>query len=98
MTWPLRILAVGAVAAGIIVGPTGMIGGFLEEHWMRESFPTLLPGAAEHHHNHVLIMILSSLVALGGSAVAYLFYVKKPMLPLGLVYKMRGTYELSRNK
>jgi proton-translocating NADH-quinone oxidoreductase chain L len=97
MTWPLRILAVGALFAGLLVGPSGLFGEFLEEHWIRQSFSTLVPASPEHHHNY-LLMAVSSLVALGGIAVAYLFYVKNPMLPLGLAFKMRGLYELSRNK
>ncbi len=97
MTWPLRILAVGALLVGLLLGPTGLIGDFLDAHWMQRKFPALLPEAPEHHHNY-LLMALSSLVALGGVALAYLFYVKKPLIPLGLAFKMRGLYELSRNK
>jgi NADH-quinone oxidoreductase subunit L len=97
MTWALAILAIGALAAGGLVGPTGLIEGFLEEHWTRRSFPALLPSLEEHHANYVL-MVISSLVALAGVALAYLFYVQRPMLPLSLAYKIRGLYELSRNK
>ena len=97
MTGPLCILAIGAVFAGIIVGPTDLLGGFLDEHWMRQSFPALLPFAGEHAHNY-LLMIVSSLIALGGIWVAYLFYVKKPMLPVALAFKARDLFELSRNK
>ena len=97
MIWPLRILAVGAVFAGLLVGPTGFIGGFLEEHWMQGSFGALLPAVPEHHHNY-LLMVLSSVVALGGVAVAYFFYVKNPILPVSLAFKTRRLFELSRNK
>jgi NADH-quinone oxidoreductase subunit L len=97
MTWPLRVLAVGAVAVGLLIGPTGVLGDFFEEHWMSKSFPRLLPAAPEHGLNYVL-MVLSSLIALAGIALAYVFYVKKPMLPLSLAFKMRSLYELSRNK
>jgi NADH-quinone oxidoreductase subunit L len=97
MTWPLRILAIGALGVGLVVGPTGLIGGFLEEHWMRPSFPSFLPATEGHAHNY-LLMVLSSVVALSGIGLAYLFYVKRPLLPMGLAYKIRGLYELSRNK
>jgi NADH-quinone oxidoreductase subunit L len=97
MTWPLRILAVGAVAAGLALGPTGTLEDFFEKHWMSKSFPRLLPATPEHGHNYVL-MVVSSLVALAGIALAYVFYVRKPMLPLSLAFKLRGLYELSRNK
>jgi NADH-quinone oxidoreductase subunit L len=92
MTWPLRILAVGALAAGFVVGPTGLFAGFLEEHWMPSAFAEAEPGP------NILLMVLSSAIALGGIAVAYVFYVAKPMLPLGLAFKFRTLYELSRNK
>ena len=97
MTWPLCILAAGALFVGILVGPTGLIGGFLEDHWMRRAFPALLPPPGEHQHDY-LLMIASSLIALGGIALAYVFYVKKPLLPVSLAYKTRGLFELSRNK
>jgi NADH-quinone oxidoreductase subunit L len=97
MTWPLRILAVGAVGLGMIIGPTAVLGDFLHEHWTSRAFPKLLPQAAEHHDDY-LLMLVSSLVAVAGVAVAYGFYVKNPMLPLGLAHRFRGAYELSRNK
>jgi len=97
MLWPLRILAVGAVGVGFLVGPTGLIGNFLEDHWMRNAFDTFLPRGHEHHHN-LLLMVLSALIALGGIALAYFLYVQRPLVPLGLAYKMRSLYELSRNK
>src|SRR5207302_1817188 len=51
MTWPLRILALGALFAGIVLGPTGLLETFLEEHWLR----TALSGgeAAEPMHDYV---------------------------------------------
>ncbi len=98
MTWPLRILAIGALGAGIVVGPTGILNEFLGAHWMEKSFPAqLLPEHPEHYHN-ILLMVVSSVVALAGIALAYWFYVRRPLLPLGLAFKMRSLYELSRNK
>jgi NADH-quinone oxidoreductase subunit L len=97
MTWPLRVLAVGAVLIGVALGPTGVLADFLHEKWTQAFPERLLPAHVEHRHN-VVLMVLSSLVVLAGIALAYLFYVKKPMLPLALAFKMRGLYEMSRNK
>jgi NADH-quinone oxidoreductase subunit L len=97
MTWPLRILAVGAVLVGVALGPTGVLADFLHENWTKGFPERILPAHVEHHPN-VVLMVLSSLVALAGIGLAYLFYVKQPMLPMALAFKMRGLYEMSRNK
>lgn len=97
MTVPLWVLAVGAVFAGIAVGPTELLGNFLDEHWMRQAFPTMLAFAGEHSYDW-LLMIASGVIALVSIWVAYVFYVQKPMLPVALAFKLRGLYELSRNK
>jgi NADH-quinone oxidoreductase subunit L len=102
MTIPLQILAVGAVLVGIVFGPTGLFGGFLEHHWMAltgrgEGFPGLIPRDGEHAHNFVL-MIGSSLIALAGIGLAYLLYVKNPAKAAELQRSMQGAYGLSRNK
>lgn len=97
MTWPLRILAVGALGVGIALGPTGLFAHFLEGHWATRSIGNLLPETPEHHHNW-LLMIGSSLVALAGIGVAYLMYVKQPELPGKLAAGAVRFYELSRNR
>ena len=43
-------------------------------------------------------MAVSSIVALAGIALAYVMYVQKPLVPMGLAYKFRTLYEMSRNK
>ncbi|MCI0378697.1 MAG: NADH-quinone oxidoreductase subunit L [Gemmataceae bacterium] len=96
MTWPLRILAVGAVGVGIVV--VLPMGHFLEAHWIRQRFPqSLLPAESAHGHN-ILLMFVSGLVALAGIGLAYLFYVKKPALPGVLAKSAVRLYEASRNK
>ncbi len=94
MTVPLQILAIGALAAGIFLGPTGALDHVLEEHaYLRQ----VMPESAPTHHNY-LLMVVSSLVALAGIALAYQLYVAKPMLPVSLAFQMRSLYEASRNK
>ncbi|MCI0638309.1 MAG: NADH-quinone oxidoreductase subunit L, partial [Gemmataceae bacterium] len=95
MTWPLRILAIGAVGVGIVVSP--LLGRFFEAHWMRDRFPqSLLPESAPGHN--ILLMLVSGLVALAGIGLAYLFYVKKPALPAVIAKSAVRLYEASRNK
>lgn len=98
MAWPLIILAAGAVLAGIVLGPTGLFGGFLEEHWMKRQFaPRLLPVESGHHLNWAL-MAISSVIALSGIGLAYVLYVKKPGLAALWAFKISGLYGWSRNK
>ena len=49
MAWPLRILAVGAVGVGIVLGPTHLFANFLERKWIEPQFPHLL-SAETHRH------------------------------------------------
>jgi NADH-quinone oxidoreductase subunit L len=91
MLWPLRILAVGAVALGIIVQPfTGWLGDLL----------ALTPGlkSDEHEGMNLGMMALSSLIALGGVGLAWLIYVRRPALAADLARRNEGLYELSRNR
>ena len=39
MAWPLRILAVGAVGVGLVLGFDAPVRGFLEAHWIEPQFP-----------------------------------------------------------
>jgi NADH-quinone oxidoreductase subunit L len=93
MTWPLMILAVGAVGVGLVVGPTALFAHFLEDHWMRRGFA----GAIEHHFN-LLLMVASSAVALGGIGIAYLMYVKQPETASNIARAIPHAFEWSRNK
>ena len=93
MLVPLVILAVGAVFAGIVVQPL--------THWFADLIgigtPGLESGAAEHGFNW-LLMIVSSLLALGGIGVAWWMYVRQPGVADALARQYRGLYELSRNR
>ena len=101
MTIPLMILAIGSLCVGAIFGATELIGHFLEGHWMElengVGFPELLEHGAEHAHN-LPLMIGSSLMALGGIFVAYVFYVKSPASAAAIAKASPFLYGLSRNK
>ncbi|HMF19231.1 MAG TPA: NADH-quinone oxidoreductase subunit L, partial [Gemmataceae bacterium] len=96
MLVPMAILAVGAVALGLILGPTGVFNDFLQEHWMVSAFPHLLP-FKEHHHN-LLLMVASGVLALVGIGLAWWMYVRKPASASELAQALPGIYGLSRNK
>lgn len=89
MTIPLMVLAVGAVFAGIAVGPTH---GF-------EHFLSLTPqlGRIKEEPNY-LMMLVSSLVALGGIGVAYWMYVREVGVADRLMKSAQSLYYLSLNK
>jgi NADH-quinone oxidoreductase subunit L len=91
MTIPLMVLAIGAVALGAIVGPIthGMehLLGHLRDLDPHADLPGSLP-----------LMVVSSLVALGGIAVAWWMYVAQPGMAGKLAQSMQGLYQLSLNK
>ena len=82
MTWPLVVLAVGAVLAGFVGVPAALGGSNMIEHFLEPSFT--VPGAAhaaeEVHHYEVewALMALSVLLALGAIWFAYRNYVQRP--------------------
>lgn len=102
MLWPLIILAVGAVLVGLALGPTGWFVHYLEDHWMRAEttlgFKGQIPTQAQEHHLHWDMMALSALIALGGVALAWFFYVKRPALPARVARAATGLYDLSQNR
>jgi NADH-quinone oxidoreductase subunit L len=92
MTVPLIVLAIGAVAVGIIVEPfTHWFGGFLNGHT-----PKLKEEAAVELNYPLLL--LSSAVALCGIAAAWWVYVREPGTAGRLANRMRDLYQLSLNK
>ncbi|MFO0969192.1 MAG: NADH-quinone oxidoreductase subunit L [Gemmataceae bacterium] len=108
MLLPLIILAIGALGVGLAFGPTGLFSHFLEEHWMRAEevkgflgpnrVTSIIAAKPEPHHFHVLLMVVSGVIALGGIALAYLFYVKRPEAPAMIKRSATGLYDLSRNR
>jgi proton-translocating NADH-quinone oxidoreductase chain L len=92
MTVPLIILAVGAVAAGIIVEPlTHGLSGFLGDHTQG------LQTQAAESLNYPL-MLISTLFALAGIGVAWWMYIKQPGLAGRLASSARRLYHLSLSK
>jgi NADH-quinone oxidoreductase subunit L len=90
MTIPLMILAVFAVGVGLLLAPTGFFLDFLNR-------TPYMPAKAEQEFNY-LMMFISSLVAVGGIAVAWWMYVRQPDLPARVARAAQGLYQLSLNK
>jgi NADH-quinone oxidoreductase subunit L len=108
MTIPLIVLAIGAVALGFVIGnPFEIVKGFpfnhliqsyLEEHWIHFALRGMIPQEAGHEALNLPLMIVSSVVALGGVAVAYWMYIVQPSSAAAIASKIPGLYELSRNR
>lgn len=90
MAWPLRLLAVGAIAAGVALAPTGWFAGYIAH----------TPGwASEHPHaiNWGVIACSVGAAALG-LGIAWWMYVLAPRAPVVAARIMGPLYGLSRNK
>ena len=94
MTWPLILLAVGALLGGLLGLPHASI----IEHWLEPTFAgSTLPHPAGGATEWILLTI-SSLVALTGIGLAYYFYVLKPDLPRQLSRQYKFWYNLLYHK
>jgi NADH-quinone oxidoreductase subunit L len=91
MTIPLMVLAVFAVGVGLALGPTHKFADFLHKTpgW---------PHVSEREGMNVMLMSISTVVALAGLALAWLMYVKQPELPTQLAKSAQALYQLSLNK
>ena len=96
MTLPLVVLAVGAVAVGIVAEPfTHWFSGFLEQtQWLR----IVGRDRPVEHHLHWPLMVGSAAVALAGVGLAYYFYRARPAAAEKAAAAAPGLYHLSRNK
>jgi NADH-quinone oxidoreductase subunit L len=91
MAWPLRILAICALAIGLIVGP------------LTHGFANTIGGTpglthAESHGFHIGLMVMSAVVAVVGVGVAFILYGKGRGMVESLPAKFGPLYKLSLNK
>ncbi len=97
MAWPLRILAVGALGVGLVIGPlTPWFANILEYRWIRPQYVHLAP--TEPHPMNIGLMLVSTVVGLAGIGIAYWMYVKQPSLADAFAKRAGESYDLSRNK
>lgn len=93
MTWPLFLLAFGAVFAGILAVKFGIL---TPEYWNSALvFGTIIEKA---HHIPILLKITPLILALLGISLAYLFYVAYKELPKIFTHALYGLYLLLLNK
>ena len=101
---PLIVLAIGAVLAGYLNVPAGLGGSAFLEHFLEPSLhvPAMegAHAAAEHadHTVEIALMIVSSLIALAGIAIAGFLYLKRTDIPDTLAAKYPGVYEFLLHK
>jgi NADH-quinone oxidoreductase subunit L len=91
MAWPLRILAVFALAIGFVVGPlTGWFAHYLQH----------ASGLGESGHEAFVmgLVALSVAVVLAGFALAWWMYISKPELPNRVAAAFGPLYNWSFNK
>jgi NADH-quinone oxidoreductase subunit L len=98
MLTPLKILAVLSIIGGFIVGIPPENGLF--HRFLSYAFHDIHSGA--HHAFHfwpdIPLMLLSTLIALGGFFLARLFYVENPQLPRRVAEKLSFMYQILLNK
>ena len=88
MAGPLAILAVAALGIGLVTGPT-----HLYAHYLHYT-----PGLPEGHEFplDLLMMAISSILAIGGIGAAYLLYVVSPGIAANLKRSLPIPYKLSQ--
>src|SRR5262249_22985195 len=92
MIIPLAVLAFFALFIGLLLGPTHLFSGYLEQTHMPG-----VPEAVEPEGSGVM-MLWSSVLALAGIGLAYIMYVRQPSLAPALAARMPTLYRLSLNK
>jgi NADH-quinone oxidoreductase subunit L len=90
MAWPLCILAVCAALIGLVVGPTHLFAGRLQQ--------TMGLTPVTEHHLHWGVMALSTVIGLGGIGLAWMFYVASPAIPRNIAKTMKPLFVLSQGK
>ena len=108
ITWPLMVLAGGAVVAGLVGVPAALGGKNWIEHFLEPSFTSRLAavgeaageGAVPHmsQGGELGLMLFSVLVAVVGIGLAYHFYVRRPEVSEGLAARWAWPHRILTNK
>jgi NADH-quinone oxidoreductase subunit L len=92
MGLPLVLLALGSLLAGAIFMHL-FIGSDQTEFWRG----SLVTHGEKAHEAPILVMLLPTLAMAAGFAVAWYFYLTKPLVPFGLAKRFRGLYQFLLN-
>ena len=104
MAIALVVLAIGSVLAGYVNVPAAIGGSARLEHFLEPSLHVPVMGgadaAAEHadHGVELILMAVSSLIALAGIGIAALLYLKRPEMPDAFAARFPGAYQFLVNK
>jgi NADH-quinone oxidoreductase subunit L len=104
MATALVVLAIGSVLAGYLNVPAALGGSAFLEHFLEPSLhvPAMAGAhaAAEHadHGVELILMTVSSLIAIAGIGIAAFLYLKRPELPDTFAARYPGTYQFLVNK
>jgi NADH-quinone oxidoreductase subunit L len=92
MGLPLILLAIGSLLAGGLFMHY-FIGSNATDFWRG----SLMRHAGEHHDVPLPILLAPTVAMVLGFAVAWYFYIRNPLVPLGLSKRFRGAYQLLLN-
>ena len=103
MAIPLIVLAIGSVVAGYLGVPAALGGSNVLEHFLEPSLTVpAVDGAYEVDHGshavELMLMVLSSLLAVLGIGIAAYLYLKRPSVPDRLAARFPGVYAFLLNK
>ena len=104
MAIALVVLAIGSVLAGYVNVPAAIGGSARLEHFLDPSLhvPVMrgTDAAAEHadHGVELILMAVSSLIALTGIGIAAFLYLKRPEMPDAFAARFPGAYQFLVNK
>ena len=101
MALPLVVLAVFSIIGGWVGLPEGLLWGNAFEHFLTPITPTIIPGPGAAIAGGIPPSVASAIalaLALIGIALAWVFYLQNPGLPLRMAESLRGLYRLLLHK
>ncbi|MBI4518028.1 MAG: NADH-quinone oxidoreductase subunit L [Deltaproteobacteria bacterium] len=101
MTYPLMILALLAVLAGVLGVPPALGGANRIEEWFAPVFSHGGHAAHAEHHSQALeylLMAASVAIAAAGIGIAYFCYLVQPAIPMVIAWRAGKLYEWLFNK
>ena len=102
MAIPLVVLAVGSVIAGYLNVPAALHGTAFLEHFLEPSLAVPVMAGAHaasgDHRVELMLMFVSSLLAVLGIGIAAFLYLKRPDVPGAVAARLSGAYHFLVNK